>query len=341
MSTVLLTGVNGFVAATILQKLLARGHTVVGTVRSESKTKYIREQHKAAVSADKLKFAIVDDITVPGAFDEVLRQYQFDTVLHTSSPFHFNVTDIAKELYEPAVQGTTSILESIHKVAPSVKRVVLTSSFASVVDRSQGNRPGKIYTEADWNPTTSEEGLKDVVSGYYASKKLAETAAWDFMKEKNPSFTLTALCPPMVYGPPEQEVQSMNKLNTSDLEIYNIFNGGPIPSNGVWIWVDVRDLAEAHVLAIDAPAAANQRYITAQGNYSFQMFADYMWKNYPERAAAKGLDKGNPGKYYPDDGNYGVDNSKSVKELGLKYTSVDDMLRDTLKKFEELEAEGK
>lgn len=341
MSTVLLTGANGFVAATILQKLLDRGDTVVGTVRSESKTKYLREQHKAAVNSDKLKFAIVEDITVPGAFDEVLSSYQFDAVLHTSSPFHYNITDIDKELLQPAIQGTTGILDSVHRVAPSVKRVVLTSSFASVVDRSQGDRPGKVYTEADWNPTNREEGLKDVGSGYYASKLLAEQAAWDFMKEKNPSFTLTALCPPMVYGPPEQEVPSMAKLNTSDLDIYGIFNGTDGPHYGVWIWVDVRDLSEAHVRAIDCAAAANQRYIISQGNFDPQMFIDYIWKHYPERAAAKGIDKRNTGKYYPDGGNYGVDTSKSVRDLGLKYTTVDEMLKDTLKKFEELEAEGK
>ncbi|KAG8892742.1 methylglyoxal reductase (NADPH-dependent) gre2, partial [Tulasnella sp. 417] len=119
MSTVLLTGANGFIAATTLRKLLERGHTVVGTVRSESKTTFLREQFKAAVDSDKLKFAIVEDITVPGAFDAVLRAYQFDVVLHTSSPFHFNITDIDKELLQPAIQGTVGILDSIHRVSPS------------------------------------------------------------------------------------------------------------------------------------------------------------------------------------------------------------------------------
>lgn len=341
MSTVLLTGANGFVAATILRKLLERGHTVVGTVRSESKTTFLKNQYKSAVDSDKLKFAIVEDITVPGAFDEVLRAYQFDVVLHTSSPFTFNITDIDKELLQPAVQGTTGILDSVHRVAPSVKRVVITSSFASVVNRGNGAAPGKVYSEADWNPTTREEGLKDVGSGYYASKTLAERAAWDFVKEKNPSFTLTALCPPMVYGPPEQEVPSIPKLNTSSFDIYDIFNGTRDPSYGVWIWVDVRDLAEAHVVALDAPVAANQRYIISQGNYSPQMIVDYVWKHYPERAAAKAVNKQTPGKYYPDEGVYSVDTSKSVKELGIKYKTFDEMLKDTLKRFEELEAEGK
>jgi len=44
--------------------------------------------------------------------------------IHTASPFHFNVTDIQKQLLDPAVIGTTGILKSVKKNAPSVKRVV-------------------------------------------------------------------------------------------------------------------------------------------------------------------------------------------------------------------------
>ncbi|KAG8976977.1 methylglyoxal reductase (NADPH-dependent) gre2, partial [Tulasnella sp. 427] len=281
------------------------------------------------------------DITAPGAFDDVLKEYEFDAVLHTSSPFRYDITDIDEELLKPAVQGTTGILDSVHRVAPTVGRVVVTSSFASVVDRARGAWPGKVYTEADWNPITREEGLKDVGSGYYASKTLAERAAWDFVEEKKPPFTLTTLCPPMVYGPPEQEVPSLKKLNTSNFDIYDIFNGTSDPQYGVWIWIDVRDLAEAHVLAMDSAVAANQRYLVSQGNFSPQMIVDYIWKHYPERAAAKGIKRYTPGKYYPEEGVYGVDTSKSVRELGMKYTSFEEMLGDNLKRFEELEAEGK
>lgn len=54
------------------------------------------------------------------------------------------------------------------------------------------------------------------------------------------------------------------------------------------------------------------------------------------------MKKGNPGKLYPDTGVFKVDNSKSVRDLGMTYKyDFDTMLRDTLKKFEELEAEGK
>jgi hypothetical protein len=48
------------------------------------------------------------------------------------------------------VIGTTGILRSIKKSAPSVKRVVITSSFAAIVMPSKGDWPGKVYSEEDW-----------------------------------------------------------------------------------------------------------------------------------------------------------------------------------------------
>jgi hypothetical protein len=48
-----------------------------------------------------------------------------------------------------------------------VKRVVITSSFASILNGSKGNStPDKTYSEADWNPITEEEALKDPLNGY-------------------------------------------------------------------------------------------------------------------------------------------------------------------------------
>jgi nucleoside-diphosphate-sugar epimerase len=86
MSKVLLTGANGFVAVHILDGLLPKGYTVVGTVRSQSKIPYL--QNKFAKYADKLQFVVVEDIAAPGAWDAVLEDKGIEFVLHTSSPFH-------------------------------------------------------------------------------------------------------------------------------------------------------------------------------------------------------------------------------------------------------------
>lgn len=77
--------------AHILDQLLAKGHTVVTTVRSEAKAAKIREAYPSQASSGALSVAIVPDIAQPDAFDEVVKTTPgLEVVLHTASPFHFN-----------------------------------------------------------------------------------------------------------------------------------------------------------------------------------------------------------------------------------------------------------
>ena len=97
---------------------------MVITVRSAEKGQKLLDNHPK-VSKDKLDFVIVEDIAERGAFDKAVQSSPpFEAIIHTASPFHFNVTDIKKDLLNPAVIGTTGILESAKKHAPTVKRVV-------------------------------------------------------------------------------------------------------------------------------------------------------------------------------------------------------------------------
>lgn len=97
---------------------------MVTSVRSEEKAAAIRKAHPD-VPKEKLDFVIVEDIAVEGAFDKAVKSDPpFEAVIHTSSPFHFNVTDIKKDLLDPAIIGTTGLLKAIQKSAPTVKRVV-------------------------------------------------------------------------------------------------------------------------------------------------------------------------------------------------------------------------
>ena len=97
---------------------------MVTTVRSAEKGQKLLDNHPK-VSKDKLNFVIVGDIAGRGAFDKAVESSPpFEAIIHTASPFRFNVTDIKKDLLDPAIIGTTGILESAKKHAPTVKRVV-------------------------------------------------------------------------------------------------------------------------------------------------------------------------------------------------------------------------
>lgn len=64
------------------------------------------------------------------------------------------------------------------------------------------------------------------------------------MKDNDPAFDLVVLLPPMVYGPPLQEVASTSDLNESNLRIWKLFldsgKKAPMPPNGVHYFIDVR-----------------------------------------------------------------------------------------------------
>lgn len=118
----------------------------------------------------------------------------------------------------------------MQKFAPTVKRVVMTSSAAAVV----GNTPPASgqYVETDWNTDSPREvekkGKSASVSDIYrASKTVAEKAAWDFVKAAGGEVTwdFVALCPVLVYGPMIHEVADPAQLNASMRDMWAVISG--------------------------------------------------------------------------------------------------------------------
>lgn len=74
--------------------------------------------------------------------------------------------DPVKDFLDPAIKGTTGILKSIKAYAPNVKRVVITSSSAAIINPWKHER---VYDESKWAPFTWEDALKPE-NAYPASK---------------------------------------------------------------------------------------------------------------------------------------------------------------------------
>ncbi|MCJ1250786.1 methylglyoxal reductase (NADPH-dependent) gre2 [Trapelia coarctata] len=341
MTRVLLTGGSGFIAAHVLDVLLEHGHSVVTTVRSQAKADKIKEA-KSQYKKDKLDFAIVEDIAQPDAFEKaVVSNPPFEAVIHTASPFHFNVTDPKKDLLDPAVIGTTGILKAIKKSAPSVKRVVITSSFAAILNPKA--EPGYEYSEKDWNPVTEEEALENPTNAYRASKTFAERAAWEFVEREKPNFTLATCNPPMVFGPVVHYLNSLDAVNTSNQRIRDIMTGASkekLPPSGVFLWVDVRDIADAHVLAMEKAEAANRRFFVTAGYFSNRQIAETVAENFPE--FKDNVPKGEalkPGDF-PEGGPEKAvryDNNRVKEVLGLKFRGLEECVVDTVKSLKAVE----
>lgn len=330
MTRVLLTGGSGFIAAHVLELLLARGHSVVTTVRSQEKADRIASAHPKAGA--NLSFAIVPDISQPNAFARaVVSDPPFEAVIHTASPFHFKADDIQKDLLDPAINGTRGVLQAIKDSAPTVKRVVITSSFAAIVNPSKGLWPEHTYSESDWSPLDNvKAALENQATGYRGSKTMAEKAAWEFVEKEKPNFSMSTINPPLVLGPIIHYLNSLDAINTSNATVLSMIRGElkgkELPPTNVVLWVDVRDVAAAHVDAVEKPDAADKRFFVTAGYFSNAEVAGVIRKNFPEYKDV-----------IPEQGGsmpeamYKFDNSRSKEVLGLKYRALEESVVDLVK----------
>ena len=74
----------------------------------------------------------------------------------------------------------------------------------------------------------------------------------------------------MIFGPAEQSVGSTASLNTSVDSIYQLISGKSkeLPEQGLTLFVDVRDVARAHVLALQNNSIVGKRILLSGGPYT-------------------------------------------------------------------------
>jgi len=323
--TVLLTGASGFIALHVLDVLLSKGYNVIGTVRSIEKAERIKAQFKELYPDAKLEFEIVGDIASEGAFNEALKNHpEITEVLHTASPFSFGLNkDLKEAYYIPATEGTKNVLEAIVKFGTQVKHVVITSSFAAIVNRDKGGDSSFIHTEETWNPITWDD-VDGEPKAYTASKKLAEELARNFVKENKPNFTLTTVNPPYVFGPQKFENALVNPtLNTSAEFVNKLLATKPDDDHffeqPAGLSVDVRDVAKLHVLPIENDELANKRLFPVQAGFVGQSILNILNDNFPELNGkiAKGKPEGTD-EYIKKTQTY-YDTSNTLKWTGIDH----------------------
>ena len=127
-------------------------------------------------------------------------------------------------------------------------------------------------------------------------------------------------------------LNSLDALNTSNQRTRDCIQGKwkqEIPDTGVVIWIDVRDLAMAHVKAIETPAAGGKRFFVTSGYFSNSKIAEVVRKDFPEYKDVA-PDASVPGGRMPDQV-FKIDNSRTKDTLGLEFTpfekSIDDLVK--------------
>jgi dihydroflavonol-4-reductase len=243
-ATVLVTGGTGYLAAWVIAGLLRRGYRVRTTVRRPGKADQVRAavgEQAGPEGVAGIEFAVADLLADDG-WDEAVKGAGY--VLHIASPLG---TVPGQDPVRTAREGVRRVLGAAGRAG--VRRAVFTSSGVTVIPPS----PDHVADETVW--ATPSDRPADA---YNASKILAERDAWELAAASG--LELAAVLPTFIQGPVLGQPGQAGSVEV----VRRLLDGGlpAIPNIG-WNIVDVRDLAELHILAMTAPEAAGQRLLGA------------------------------------------------------------------------------
>jgi nucleoside-diphosphate-sugar epimerase len=337
--TVLVTGGTGYIGSWVTKMLLEKGYTVRLTVRNKSKKENYQHLIDIENNTDgKLEFWEADLLS-EGSFDAAAEGCS--SVIHMASPFTLRFKDSQKELIDPALKGTRNVLNSATK-SSSVKKVVLTSSVAAVHgDNIDMKELGlSEFTEEQFNYSSSLSH-----QAYSYSKVLAEKEAWKINKEQD-KWKLIVINPSFVMGPSLSKTSNSESLNfMKEMLSGKYYLGAP---NLMFGFVDVRDVAKAHLLALEYESAEG-RHILAERTVSVYGFSRLIKNIYgnkyklPLMQSPKlmlylvGWMFGLKNKVIRRNVGYDIrlNASKSKEKLGLSYTKLENTIEDMVSQMEE------
>ncbi|WP_295080536.1 aldehyde reductase [Tabrizicola sp.] len=314
MDLVLLTGVSGFIAKHVALKLLNAGYSVRGTLRRMDRAEEVRAALAPYLTehAGVLTF-VQADLESDAGWAEAMAGVS--ALVHTASPFPIAQPKDPATVIRPAVEGTERVLKAA--ASAGVTRVILTSSTVAVLNEA---KPDTLQDEADWCdihlPSTTP---------YAKSKTLAERTAWEIAKARG--LKLTTINPGLVLGPPLDEHYG------SSLGLVERFLKGKdpmLPPMGIPV-VDVRDVAEMHLRALQRPETEGRRYLASSGSMAFvdmgrTLKAAYPTRRIPTREAPKAIVRllsvfdASIKSILPKLGHLErVSNARAVKEMGMEF----------------------
>ncbi|OQD60249.1 hypothetical protein PENPOL_c026G07640 [Penicillium polonicum] len=319
-SLVFVTGATGFIgSATALEALKAGYRLRIGVRKRSEKLEDVLAGYR-----DQLEFVTIPDLTDEAAFRGKLDGV--DYVLHLASPVAPGTDQDA--IFTPAVKGTLAVLKEAAKV-PSIKKVVITSSIASLVPITGIPEGGVIKEDNDWdfnvdpkanfvdpsNPDATPMTL------YRASKLLANNATWEFREAEKPHYSLVTMHPAFVFG--------TNLVQTSAQEVQTGSNGilwgtvmGGVPLGGIR-GVHIQDVAEAHIKVLDPKIKDGSKYLLSAPSTTWKDVARIALKAYPN-VGAKITEEVEGTPAMP------TDTTKAEVELGMQWRSWDEIVRSVM-----------
>jgi nucleoside-diphosphate-sugar epimerase len=336
---VFITGGSGHIGSRIIVDLLSAGYTVLAAVRSQAKADLILNipSLRALNPGSKLSFTIVPDLLVDGAYDQAIKGATH--VIHVASPLadaHKADESYQTSLIDPAVKGTLNILEAAKK-AETVKRVVITSSAIAIMsyENFTGGSPDTVFNEKSRTKFIPEP-YGDDYQAYSASKiaALNETEAWIEREQGNVGFDVVNIFPSFVVGRDEMVTDVKDAFRGTNIVVLSSVTGAEM-QYFTGVSVHVRDVALAHVKALDRKVPGNQGYLLTAGGIEGTRFEDareIVARDFSDAVKAGTL--ANDGKVTSVP--VKIDASASEKALGMKYLGFEEQVKDVVGHYLEL-----
>ncbi|KAI1170034.1 hypothetical protein F4777DRAFT_584313 [Nemania sp. FL0916] len=281
-STVLVTGANGLIAATLVDQLLSAGYYVRGTVRNAAKCSWLVSALENRHGPGRLELIEVPDICKSGAWDAAVRG--ISGIAHVIGAVTNNDPDVEKHLQTEMV-AHISLLEAA-QTESKLKSFVLTSS-AFAAWTPDASRKAKLG-QWDWNQRAIDLARSDAaekgLAPLMALKTLIEQRIWDWVRSRNPRFTFNSILLDTVIG---------RCLHTKDIGIPS--------TNGMVQWVyegvnldlialmqpqwfiNTRDAALLFIAALTTPGVDGERLFGFGARYSWSKVAEILQQLYPEK----------------------------------------------------------
>ena len=272
MEKVLVTGATGFIGLHCIDQLLNQGYAVNGSLRSpERKNEIFNALKNKNTSTENLNLFIFN-LTEDDGWDEGMQGC--DYLLHVASPLSIEKHD-DDFFVKPAVAGVKRAFKFAKK--HNIKKVVLTSSVAAILETDEDK---EYFDETDWSDVESRQ-----IGSYAKSKTLAEKAAWQFLKENGNPFELAVINPALVTGP-----TLTRDLGESNKAIEMVVTGKmPVAIPMQFGYVDVRDVATAHILAMQKPSSSGERFALSEKDLTYKKIAKLLKDNGFKKAPSIGV----------------------------------------------------
>ncbi len=218
--------------------------------------------------------------------------------------------------------------------------MVVTGSINACTTGSAEELSAGPITNETWLAISREDarGAKNAYISYCSGKKEGELAIWDFVRENTPPFTVTVLLPALIFGPPIEPLHGGVKgLHYSSKVIYSFIDGSnaSIPATTFTSYIDVRDLAEAHVKALTEPKAANKRFTIGGAKMTYTALVHALAK-VPELKGRLPVDSGEDENVTPAD----IRAEEGNSALNMTFRSLEETMADTARRLLELESQA-